>query len=111
MIRSGAVRWRALPGCHIAAPPRRVAAEPGDLVVVLHLLGNHGPAYYRRYPPEFRRFQPACDNAELTACSPGEIVNAYDNAILYTDHVLAAIVAYLQGLANRDRPDLSARSR
>jgi lipid A ethanolaminephosphotransferase len=79
-----------------------VAAEPGDLVVVLHLLGNHGPAYYRRYPDDFRRFSPTCDNAELSACSDAEIVNAYDNAILYTDHVLAAMVAYLQGLANRD---------
>ncbi len=79
-----------------------VAAEPGDLVVVLHLLGNHGPAYYRRYPDEFRRFRPTCDNAELSACSDAEIVNAYDNAILYTDHVLAALVDYLHGLADRD---------
>lgn len=79
-----------------------VAAEPGDLVVVLHLLGNHGPAYFRRYPDEFRRFRPTCDNAELSACSDAEIVNAYDNAILYTDHVLAATVKYLQSLPDRD---------
>ena len=79
-----------------------VAAEPGDLVVVLHLLGNHGPAYFRRYPDEFRRFTPTCDNAELSACSDVEIVNAYDNAVLYTDHVLTAMVKYLQGLPDRD---------
>ena len=71
-------------------------------MVVLHLLGNHGPAYFRRYPDEFRRFTPTCDSAELSACSDAEIVNAYDNAILYTDHVLAAMVAYLQGLPDRD---------
>ena len=79
-----------------------VAAEPGDMVVVLHLLGNHGPAYFRRYPDEFRRFRPTCDSGELSECSDAEIVNAYDNAILYTDHVLAAMIAYLQGLADRD---------
>jgi lipid A ethanolaminephosphotransferase len=79
-----------------------VAAEPGDLVVVLHLLGNHGPAYYRRYPDDFRHFRPTCDNAELSACADAEIVNAYDNAILYTDHVLAAMVDYLHGLSDRD---------
>jgi lipid A ethanolaminephosphotransferase len=79
-----------------------VAAEPGDLVIVLHLLGNHGPAYFRRYPDEFRRFTPTCDSAELSECSDAEIVNAYDNAILYTDHVLAATIAYLQGLPDRD---------
>lgn len=78
------------------------AAEPGDLVVVLHLLGNHGPAYFRRYPDEFRRFTPTCDSSELSKCSDAEIVNAYDNAVLYTDHVLAAMVAYLQGLPDRD---------
>ncbi|MEZ5562852.1 MAG: phosphoethanolamine--lipid A transferase [Gammaproteobacteria bacterium] len=78
------------------------AAEPGDLVVVLHLLGNHGPAYFRRYPDEFRRFTPTCDSSELSACSDAEIVNAYDNAILYTDHVLAAMLAWLQALPDRD---------
>ncbi|MBM4197116.1 MAG: phosphoethanolamine--lipid A transferase [Gammaproteobacteria bacterium] len=84
--------------------PRLAAAatEPGDLVVVLHLLGNHGPAYFRRYPDEFRRFVPTCDSAELSDCSTAEIVNAYDNAVLYTDHVLANMVRYLQGLAERD---------
>lgn len=79
-----------------------VTAEPGDLVVVLHLLGNHGPAYFRRYPDEFRRFTPTCDSAELSACADAEIVNAYDNAVLYTDHVLAATVQYLQDLPDRD---------
>ena len=78
------------------------AAEPGDLVVVLHLLGNHGPAYFRRYPDEFRRFTPTCDSGELSGCSDAEIVNAYDNAILYTDHVLAEMITYLRGLADRD---------
>ncbi|MFZ1625450.1 MAG: phosphoethanolamine--lipid A transferase [Gammaproteobacteria bacterium] len=84
--------------------PRLAAAarESGDLVVVLHLLGNHGPAYFRRYPDEFRRFTPTCDSGELRDCSDAEIVNAYDNAILYTDHVLAAMITYLQNLTDRD---------
>ncbi len=79
-----------------------VAAEPGDLVVVLHLLGNHGPAYFRRYPDEFRRFTPTCDSGELSECSDAQIVNAYDNAVLYTDHVLAGMIRYLQGIDGRD---------
>ena len=28
-----------------------VREQGGDLVVVMHQLGNHGPAYHRRYPP------------------------------------------------------------
>jgi lipid A ethanolaminephosphotransferase len=67
-----------------------------DTVIVLHMMGNHGPAYFKRYPQEFRRFTPACGTAELRRCTRAEVVNAYDNAILYTDHVLASIVSSLQ---------------
>jgi lipid A ethanolaminephosphotransferase len=67
----------------------------GNTVFVLHMLGNHGPAYFRRYPPAFRRFLPDCQTAELRGCSREEVVNAYDNAILYTDHVLANVIRTL----------------
>lgn len=66
---------------------------------LLHMLGNHGPSYFRRYPPAFARFQPACLSEDLQKCSTQEIVNAYDNALLYTDHVLASLVAKLQASA------------
>lgn len=68
----------------------------GNLVLVMHMLGNHGPAYYKRYPDRFRRFTPTCDTAELRLCAPPDIVNAYDNALLYTDHVIAGTIAFLQ---------------
>ena len=71
-------------------------AVPRDTVVVLHQLGNHGPAYYKRYPAAFRRFTPECTKNELRECSQAEIVNAYDNAILYTDHLLAQTLGYLK---------------
>jgi lipid A ethanolaminephosphotransferase len=75
---------------------RRLEAElpavHGDTVFVLHMMGNHGPAYYRRYPAAFRQFLPDCPTAELRDCSREQVLNAYDNAILYTDHVLARIV-------------------
>lgn len=68
----------------------------GNQLLVLHMLGNHGPAYYRRYPPAFERFKPACREDDLARCSQQEIVNAYDNAVLYTDHVLATLIGTLQ---------------
>ena len=67
----------------------------GNLFVVLHQMGSHGPAYFNRYPPTFRRFTPTCDSADLRACSREEIVNAYDNSILYTDHFLARALDFL----------------
>ena len=68
----------------------------GDIFIVLHQMGNHGPAYFRRYPPEFEQFKPACKDSDLNRCSREEIGNAYDNAILYTDHFLAKAIELLE---------------
>lgn len=75
---------------------RRLATASGTQVWVLHQLGNHGPSYFRRYPPAFARFVPACNEDDLARCSRQGIVNAYDNALLYTDHVLATLIERLQ---------------
>ncbi len=73
----------------------------GDSVIVLHMLGNHGPAYFRRYPDAFRRFTPDCQTAELRRCSREQVVNAFDNALLYTDHVLTEIAKLLEQSSDR----------
>ncbi len=73
-----------------------LANVTGDSVLVLHQLGSHGPGYYQRYPDNFRRFTPDCRTAEFGACTQQEIVNAYDNSILFTDHVLAKVIDTLQ---------------
>ena len=80
----------------------KLAPARGDRVVVLHQLGNHGPSYFERYPARFRRFAPTCDNAELGQCQRQDIVNAYDNAILYTDHFLASTIGLLKSQADYD---------
>jgi lipid A ethanolaminephosphotransferase len=72
----------------------------GTQVIVLHMLGNHGPSYFRRYPPTFAHFKPACENDDLGRCTPEQIVNAYDNALRYTDHVLATAIDLLRVHAN-----------
>jgi lipid A ethanolaminephosphotransferase len=72
-----------------------------DTVVIFHTIGSHGPAYSERYPPQFERFKPACRSNELQRCSAAEVVNAYDNSILYTDHVLAQQIDLLQANASR----------
>ena len=80
---------------------QRLQAAHGTQLLVLHMLGNHGPSYFRRYPRAFARFQPACTQDDLQKCSREEIVNAYDNALLYTDHVLATLIARLQAHAGQ----------
>jgi lipid A ethanolaminephosphotransferase len=73
----------------------------GDVFLVLHLKGSHGPAYYKRYPKAFERFTPACQTSELQQCSKEELVNAYDNTIVYTDHILAETITLLERLSNQ----------
>jgi len=72
------------------------AQEGDDLFIVLHQMGNHGPAYYRRYPPEFERFRPVCRTNQLEACSREALNKAYDNAIVYTDYFLSKAIALLK---------------
>ncbi len=67
----------------------------GNHVLVLHPLGSHGPAYFKRYPAQFEQFKPACQSENLRDCTQEQIVNAYDNTIFYTDYVLAALIKIL----------------
>lgn len=66
-----------------------------DTVVVLHQRGSHGPSYYRRYPDEFRQFVPECRSDELSDCTREQIINSYDNTIVYTDFLLSQIIDLL----------------
>ena len=72
-----------------------------DAVIVLHMKGSHGPAYYKRYPAAFEKFTPVCKSNQLDRCQQAEIVNAYDNTLLYTDHVLAKTIDLLQHNSQR----------
>lgn len=80
----------------------KINGVKGDQLIVLHQLGNHGPNYFERYPPQYERWKPVCKTGELSLCSKQEIVNAYDNAILYTDAVLAQLIDLLKSQTERD---------
>ena len=73
-----------------------VDAQDGDVLVVLHQMGNHGPAYFRRYPEAFEFFSPVCKTVKLSECTEEEVVNAYDNAIRYTDWFLGEVINFLR---------------
>jgi lipid A ethanolaminephosphotransferase len=67
----------------------------GNLLVVMHQLGSHGPAYFKRYPASMKQFTPACETDDLRQCNPADIVNAYDNTLLYTDFFLGKVIDFL----------------
>ena len=92
-----------LDGMLLRVLPERLAALEASAVkpavgtvVVLHQMGNHGPAYYKRSPADQKPFQPECQTNVLQDCAAPEIVNAYDNAVRYTDALLGQTVAWLK---------------
>jgi len=79
----------------------RLAALPAErrargMVVVLHQMGSHGPAYHLRSPGDLKQYLPECDSIALANCPRQSLVNAYDNSILYTDHFLGRAIDWLQ---------------
>ena len=76
-------------------------AERRDTLVVLHLKGSHGPAYYRRYPPAFEKFTPVCRTSDIASCDSASLRNAYDNSILYTDHVVGETIGLLEKVSDQ----------
>jgi lipid A ethanolaminephosphotransferase len=68
----------------------------GDILIVLHQMGNHGPAYYKRYPKEFEKFTPVCKSNQLEECTEEQIENAYANSVLYTDYFLSRVIELLK---------------
>ena len=73
-----------------------------DILIVLHQMGSHGPAYYKRYPKSFEKFKPVCKTNQLEKCSKEEIINAYDNTILYTDYFLSKVIEFLKKYNNQN---------
>jgi len=67
-------------------------------MIVLHQNGSHGPLYYQRYEKEYEIFNPACKRPDVAKCGTQELINAYDNTIIYTDNFLSSIINHLQQL-------------
>jgi lipid A ethanolaminephosphotransferase len=75
-----------------------LASPKNKILIVLHSSTSHGPTYSKKYPPQFEAFKPVCNSVELAKCSQTELMNAYDNTIVYTDYILAKIIEDLKEL-------------
>ncbi|MDV5172349.1 phosphoethanolamine--lipid A transferase [Photobacterium rosenbergii] len=78
-----------------------VESTEGSQLIAFHIMGSHGPTYYRRYPREKARFLPDCPRSDIEHCSDEQIVNTYDNTIAYTDFVLAEMINKLKTYQDR----------
>jgi lipid A ethanolaminephosphotransferase len=74
------------------------ASKKNKVLIILHTSTSHGPSYSKKYPPQFEVFKPVCNSVELSKCSQQELINAYDNTIVYTDYILHQVIEDLKGL-------------
>ena len=81
-----------------------LANLPADRPTVLfyHMYGEHGPRYHADSPAHAKVWTPECTDADLGACTKESIINAYDNAVRYTDGVLAGLVKRLKARTDID---------
>ncbi|MFH0129249.1 phosphoethanolamine transferase [Variovorax sp. EL159] len=87
----------------------RIAALPAErrakgIVLVMHQMGSHGPAYYKRSAPELKRFTPECKTNALAECGHAELMNVYDNSIAQTDHFLGQTIDWLKSQSKQYDP-------
>lgn len=76
---------------------KRIAEAQGkNTIITLHLIGSHGPTYFRRYPDSHRIFTPDCERSDIQNCTQEELVNTYDNTIAYTDYILSQVIDILK---------------
>jgi lipid A ethanolaminephosphotransferase len=75
-----------------------LASKKNKVLIILHTSTSHGPSYSKKYPSKFETFKPVCNSVELGKCSRTELMNAYDNTIVYTDYILSKVIEDLKQL-------------
>lgn len=78
-----------------------------NTLIVLHMIGSHGPTYYKRYPEEKRVFKPDCRRSDIQNCTEEELINTYDNTIAYTDLVLSKAIKMLNTSSQKNNIESS----
>ncbi|NBV07324.1 MAG: lipid A phosphoethanolamine transferase, partial [Proteobacteria bacterium] len=73
---------------------QEVLKKGGNNFVVLHSFGNH-IRYHERYPENFKKFLPECRSLP-SSCAHDDLVNSYDNSVLYTDYFVSQVVESLK---------------
>lgn len=76
-------------------------SDSTKIFVGIHTYTSHGPEYYSNSPETFKRFQPECRTVEMSNAKYSELINAYDNTVVYTDYLVHSVIEMLK----REFPD------
>jgi lipid A ethanolaminephosphotransferase len=78
-----------------------LASDKDKVLIILHTNTSHGPTYNKKYPAEFEVFTPVCNTVEMSKADPAELLNAYDNSIVYTDYLIHSVIEILREIPER----------
>ena len=76
-------------------------SDKDKILIVLHTSTSHGPTYNKKYPAEFEVFTPVCNTVEMSKADPEELMNAYDNTIVYTDYLVHSAIEVMREIPER----------
>lgn len=78
-------------------PHYRAMLRRGDAknFILLHTIGSHW-WYNTHYPDSFETFVPVVKSRVVSACTQEEMINSYDNTVLYTDYIIDKLIAELR---------------
>lgn len=63
--------------------------------VLLHTIGSHW-WYESHYTDDYRKFEPVIKSRVVSSCSDEELINSYDNTILYSDYIWSELIDRLK---------------
>jgi len=88
----------ALPDGVLLPAFERSVRHPGNVAILVHLMGSH-TSYHMRSPKDMPRFTGVPDYAEDYHLPESLVsdINEYDTSIAYTDQVLDSFIAALEG--------------
>lgn len=85
----------------VLEPFARILQDPAERkFIVVHLLGTH-MVYEYRYPSEFGVFNDKAGLPGWVTDSQLPLINHYDNAVRYNDHVVASLIERLNARGDR----------
>ncbi len=63
--------------------------------ITLHMTGSHW-YYENRYSDEFRKYTPVTDSKHIPSLEPQQIINSYDNTLVYLDHFIDTVISSVE---------------
>ena len=71
-------------------------SDSTKIFIGIHTYTSHGPSYFANVPQEHKAFFPECRTVEMAEANLEELVNAYDNTVLYTDYLVHSVIEMLK---------------